>query len=138
MKKKIWTPQEIYNFISEELEKNSSEKLICYIWKKETKETRTLYQNNFFWGLFSAIADYMWENKEFVRTIFLWTLFWTRKIRFNKEVIYTPIKPTTKDLDKKDAIYLIESLIKYIEDKNIPCKYSSRNMQSLLESLKLW
>jgi len=110
---------------------------ICYIAEKETKEMRSLWQNNFFWGLFTEIWKYMWEDKETVRTIFMWIAFWLREYKLNNwKSINIPKKAHTADLEKTEAIYLIDLLWKFIEDKNIPCKYTPKEIQSLYDSLK--
>ena len=130
-----WTPQEVYQQLSEWIEKHNQEKnIVAYISKKETKEMLRHSQRKMFRWLFSEISKHLWEDPEDIKQNFLKWLFWTRKVKLWKLEFENAIKPTTSELTKEEAIFFINSIIKFIEKYWVPCKYTSLDFKNLIET----
>lgn len=131
----IWKKQEIFEQVSEFLDKQKDdENLICIITTKETKEQRTLTQNSMFHWLFGEISKHLWEPLEFVKYYFLAWCFWIEKKKYSKLEIDIPKIASTTLLNKEEAIFFIDVIIKFIDKHKVPCKYSSKEIQSLYDS----
>jgi hypothetical protein len=104
------------------------------IGKKETKEMRNKNQNNMFHWLFGEIGKHLWYKTEDVKGFFMKWLFWTKEIELFWQIQEIAIINSTTDLKKEQAILLIDSILQFIQKHNIPCKYSSREIDSLYDS----
>jgi len=131
------TAEEVHNKVNEFLENNvNAEEFICIISTKLTKEMRTTLQNNMFYWLFTEIWNHLWVDKEDVKDNFLKWLFGIKTVQlwmFESEE--ANIKHTS-DLDITQAIFFIESIQAFIEKYWVPCKYTSREFESLIKSYK--
>lgn len=125
----IGTTDEIFNYL---YDKKADD--VFEIKKKEKKSLRSLAQNNFFYWLFSEIWNHLWESKEDVKKYFMIWCFWIKEIEMFWVKQQIPIKNTTKELKKEEAIFLINTLWKFVWTHNIPCKYTPREVESLLNS----
>ena len=130
-----WKPQEIFNKVCEYLEKQPEDKeIIVFISNKETKEIRTATQNSMFYWLFTEIWNHLWEKPDDVKMYFLAWCFWTKKIKISKQEMEINNICHTSELEKEQAIFFIDTILRFIEIKNIPCKYIPRELQSLYDS----
>jgi len=135
MPKYTWTSSEILKEITEYFERQAEDKqLICIISDKETKEMIKHTQRKMLRWLCSEISKHMWEQPERVKQIFLIWCFWAKPMSMGKFHTVVPKKPTTSELTKKETIFYIETIWKFICDNKIACKYSPKEIQSLLES----
>ncbi len=133
----IWKIQEIFEWVAKFLEKQKEDKkFICIITEKETKEQRTLTQNSMFHWLFGEISKHLWEPLEFVKYYFLAWCFGVEKKKYSKLEIDIPKIASTALLEKDEAIFFIDVILKFIQKHNIPCKYTPRELQSLYDSYK--
>lgn len=129
------TPQKVYEALGNKLDTFKEDKeVILYVSTRLTREIRTKYQNDFIYWLCEEIGKHLWEKKEDVKRYFLIGCFWSRKVKLSKIEVEMPLKPETSKLTKEEAIFYIETLMKFIQLKNIPCKYSPAELRSLLES----
>ena len=130
-----WTPNILYEQIWEYLDKQKQDQeLVCFISKTETKEMILHTQRKMLRWLCSEIAKYMWEDAERVKQIFLIWCFGSKEMQMGKFKTEVAIKPTTSELTKQETIFYINALWKFICDRNIPCKYTPREVQSLIDS----
>lgn len=106
----------------------------CLISTKYTKEMRTLVQNRMFKWLFSEIWKHLWYRKEDIQKFFMKWLFWVKEIELFWVKQEVENISSTKDLEKEQAIYLIDSLLEFIQKHKINCKYTPREVQSLYDS----
>lgn len=130
-----WSPDEIYNLISDFIEKKRDKKtLYVYISEKETKIMRTKAQNNTFYMLFDWIWKHLWEDTTRVKMYFMWWCFWVKKTKLSNTYMELPIKIETHLLEKHEWIFLIDTLLAFIKIKNIPIKITSREITDLYNS----
>lgn len=135
MPKFEWTPTEVYEQLWERIENNLTKKrLVAYISTSETKEMIKHSQRKMLRWLCSEIWKHMWEESERVKQIFLIWCFGAKEMQMWKFKTDVAIKPTTSELTKTETIFYINAQWKFICDNNIPCKYTPRDIQSLLES----
>ena len=73
-----------------------------------TQEQRTKAQNNAFYRLFSEIGKKLWHNTEETKQALLKWVFGTKKIKMWWMEFEIAIKWSTKELNKQEAILLIE------------------------------
>lgn len=130
-----WPVLEVYGKICNYLDKyTKSENIIVYISEKETKEIRTLGQNNTFWKIFTEIWNHLWYSKEEIHDIMLWWVFGTYTVELwfiKKEMLN---KPKTSKLNKEEWIKFIDEMIWFCKKHNIPIEITPREIQSLYES----
>lgn len=135
MPKYEWPPIEVYNKTWERIEKHhNKEKIVVYISTKETKEMLLHTQRKMFRWLFTEIWNHLWEDAEQIKQNFLKWLFWTKTVKTGKLTFENAIKPTTSELEKEEAIFFIDSIMKFIEKYWVPCKYTPKAVQSLYNS----
>lgn len=132
-----WDLKTILKKVNEMYEKETDYKeYICLISKKETKEMRSISQNNMFHWLFTEISNHIWIDSDEIKQNFLKWLFWVKKSQlwiFTSEVA---IEPHTSKLNKIQAIKLIKWIKDFIKKYWIPCKYTSREFRNLLLTYK--
>jgi len=137
MKKLKWNKLELYEYIMNYLENiEEDQELICYIWKKETKEARSVFQNNFFYGLFWEISKHLWYDVQEVK-MYLLSIFWNKKVKLWSKEIEIPNISNTSDLTKEQAIFFIDVILKFIQKYKIPCKYTDLDFKNLIETYNL-
>lgn len=124
------TPQQVFEAMSEWLESKGEKEVVAYFSTKETREIRTLYQNNFWYGIFSEIQKQTDFSAETIKQYLLARVFGKKEV-FGELV---NIKTKTSELTKKEAQEFLESLLVFIEEHSLSCKYTSRDYQSLLNT----
>ena len=135
MQKISWNPEDVYKQISNYIDNNYGEKkLIAYIWVKETKEVRTLAQNNTWYKLFWGISKHLGVPVDEVKIYFMIWCFGSKKITLSKNTMDIPIIYQTHLLTKEQGIFLIDILISFVKIKNIPITITPREIQSLYDS----
>jgi len=129
------TPKQVYNDVMTYLDKQAEEQeIVVLISKKETKEMLLHTQRKMFRWLFREISKHLWEDPEQVKQNFLKWCFGVKEVKTWLLSFENAIKPTTSELTKKDAVFFIETIIKFIEKYWVPCKYTSADFNSLCES----
>jgi len=129
-------PLEVANQILDKLDTYKEEQeIIVYISKTETKEMILHTQRKMLRWLCSEISKFMWEKPERVKQIFLIWCFGSEDLKMWKFTTQVANKPTTSELTKKETIFYIDVIWKFICDNNIACKYTPREIQSLIDSL---
>lgn len=98
--------------------------------KYDTKEGRTLYQNNFFYWLFSDIEKQSPFSLETIKQYILWRVFWKKEVYW--ELVNN--RTHTSKLTKKEAIELINWIIAFCEEHTLKMSYYSSDLKSLEES----
>lgn len=98
--------------------------------KIESKEGRTTYQNNFFYGLFSCIEKQSPFSAETIKQYILSRVFWKKEVYW--ELVNN--KTQTSKLTKKEAMDLITWIIDFCTEHTIEMKYYSRELQSLQDT----
>ena len=135
MKKYKWLPQDIYNTICEYLESlKQNEEIIVWINKKETRETRSLAQNNTFWKLFTEIWNKLWYKKEEIHDFMLWWVFWTYEVKIWPITKQMLNKPKTSELNKEEWIHFIDAILEFCKSNDIGVEITSKEIQSLYDS----
>ena len=130
-----WTPEEVYNILTEKLESlNPDKEIYVYFGEKLTTEIRTKAQNNMFQWVFTQIWNHLWEKKDDVKMYFLAWMFWTKTLKLSQKEYEFPIISHTSDLTKEQAMDLISILFKFIAKHKVPCKYTPRDLQSLYDN----
>ena len=99
--------------------------------KKKTKAWRTLQQNKTYWKIFKGIWDKLWYSKEVVRTNILTALFWTYEVQMFWSTHLIPNKSSTTELDKQEAIQLIDGALEYAKKIDAWIEITSREVQDL-------
>ena len=99
--------------------------------KKESKAWRSLAQNRTYWKIFKAIWDKLWYKKETVRTNILTALFWTYECRMFWEIHLVPNKTSTTELDKEEAIQVIDWALWYAQKIWAWIEITPREIQDL-------
>ena len=130
-----WNKFTILWDLSRKLKKEKlTKQFVCLISTKYTREMRTTIQNRMFKWLFSEIWKHLWYRMENIQGFFMKSLFWVKEIElfWNKQEVQ--LINSTKDLEKEQAIYLIDSILQFIEKHKISCKYKPRDVQSLYDS----
>ena len=131
-----WNKEEIFEQVCKFLEKQKEDtQIFCYIWKKLTKEMRSTAQRNTYFMLFSQIWKHLWLHNEEVKAFFLIWCFWTKNLSLWDKNIEIPIVSSTTELDKVQAIFLIDCILEFSKEKNIPIQFVPRELRSLMESL---
>lgn len=105
-------------------------------YKAKSKSARTLKQNNMFKWLFSEIGKHQWRQLYEVQMFFMKFLFWIKEMKMFWASQEIPIINSTTKLTKMQAIDLIDNLLHFIQEHDIPCKYSSLELKSLYDSYK--
>ena len=131
----IGKPLEIFNQITEYLEKQKEDKeLVVYIANSETKEIRTLQQNKTFYKLFTDIWNHLWEKKDDVKEMLLAWVFWTRLVKIWKIEKEVNIEKHTSELTKEQWIKFIDTILAFCEREKLPITITSREIESLYNS----
>ena len=120
-----WNKEKIIEYVSKWKEEQI---FICE--KKETKAWRTLWQNNFFYWLFSDIEKQTPFSSEIIKQYILSSVFWKKEVYW--ELVNN--KTETSKLTTKEAADLINWIIIFCEENTIRIKYTSREAQSLYNS----
>lgn len=135
MPKFKWKPSEVFEKVWDYLNKQKEEQeIIVLISNKETKEIRTLAQNNTFWKLFTDIGNHLWEDKHDVHDMLLGWVFGTHTVklgRIEREVLNE--KHTSK-LTKEQGIKFIDTILAFCRKYNLPITITSREIKDLYES----
>ena len=124
-----WTKQIIQQYIDKG---KDNQVYICV--KEESKEWIKHTQRKMLRWLCSEISKHNWESPERVKQIFLIWCFGLDDLTMWKFTTQVAKKPTTSELTKKDTIFYIDVMWKFICDHNIACKYTPREVQSLIDS----
>lgn len=130
-----WTPQELYNNITEHLESLNPEKTyICYIEEKESKESKTRQQEKTYYKILTAISKHLWYDMQEVKIYLLSGCFWTHKLKLSKTEIEVPNISQTSMLTKEQWIFFIDTILTFAKLKNVPIEITSAEMQNLFDS----
>ena len=123
-----WKPQDIFNDVSDYLEKQPDNKEITvFIANKETKEMKTRFQEQFYYWMFSEIEKQTPFSAWTIKQYLLWRVFGKKEMFW--ELVNN--KTETSSFTRKEAVEFIESVQMFIEENSLHCKYISRDMQSL-------
>ena len=123
-----WTKQEVRNQTLDYLDTLKEWKeVIILISTRETKEMRTLWQNNFFYWLLTWIAKETQFSSDEIKQYILWEVFW------QKEVLGRILNNKTKSskLSTKEAWSFIRWIQEFCYSNDIKMKYVSREDQTL-------
>ena len=123
-----WTKQEVRNQTLDYLDTLKEWKeVIILISTRETKEMRTLWQNNFFYWLLTWIAKETQFSSDEIKQYILWEVFW------QKEVLGRILNNKTKSskLSTKEAWSFIRWIQEFCYSNEIKMKYVSREDQAL-------
>lgn len=104
------------------------------IQKIESKQWRTLTQNCTYYMIFWAIWNKLWYDKEVVKRNILTALFWTYECTMFWDIHLVPNKLRTRDLDKKEAIRLIDSSLEYAKKIWAWIEITGAEIRSLYDS----
>ena len=98
--------------------------------KEESKEGRTLQQNDFYYWIFSEIEKQTPFSQETIKQYLLWRAFW------EKEVYWKIVnnKTKTSKFTKKEAQEFITAILDFCTEHTLHIKYSSREEQSLFNT----
>ncbi len=96
-----------------------------------SKEKRSIAQNSTFYRCFDLISKKMWVSKETIKQNILKALFWVEISKFGGVIYENAIKPHTSELNKEEAILLIESSIEFAKKLWMGEIVTSREVQSL-------
>lgn len=130
-----WKKIEIYEAFCEYLEKIDDEKeIFIYVWNKQTKEIRSLSQNNTFWKLFTDIWNHLWYTKEETHDILLMWVFWTKTLKLWKIEKEVALKPKTSELTKEEWKNFIDTILAFCKREDLPITITSKELRSLYES----
>lgn len=121
---------DIYSEIFEYFEKNRDKNLIVFISTKETKEMKSRFQEQFYYWMFNEIEKQTDFSADTIKQYLLWRVFW------KKEVFWELVnnKTKTSKLTIKEAKEFIESILIFIEEHSLNCKYTSKELESLFNS----
>ena len=123
-----WKPQDIFNDVSDYLEKQPDNKEITvFIANKETKEMKTRFQEQFYYWMLSEIEKQTPFSAWTIKQYLLWRVFGKKEMFW--ELVNN--KTETSSFTRKEAVEFIESVQMFIEENSLHCKYISRDMQSL-------
>ena len=122
-------------YTKEEIEKDlvfrDKEDKFYYEEWKDTKEQRTKAQNNTFYRCFDIISKKMGVSPEEVKMNCLKALFWITTSKFWGVTYENAIKPRTSELNKEEAILLIDSLIEFWKKLGCWVIVTPRELQEL-------
>lgn len=130
-----WKPTEVYNKLSEKFESlNPNKTIVVYIASKFTKEMKSRYQEQFYYWILNEIAKQTDYSMETIKQYLLGRVFW------KKEVFWELVnnKNRTSEFDIKEAREFIESLLIFIKEHSLSCKYQSRDIENLLLTYDKW
>ena len=127
-----WKASNIFFEISEYLEARyfDNKEYIVIISEKETKEMKSRYQEQFYYWMFNEIEKQTDFSADTIKQYLLWRVFWKENIFW--ELVNRKTK--TSELSKKEAKEFIESIMIFIEEHSLTCKYQSRELQSLFDT----
>ena len=126
----VWNADKVYNEVCEYLEKQGEKEIIVFISNKETKEMKSRYQEQFYYWMFNEIEKQTDFSSDTIKQYLLWRVFW------KKEVFWELVnnKTKTSKLTLKEAREFIESILIFIKEHTLNCKYTSRELESLYNS----
>lgn len=130
-KQMIWTKETLLPILE-----SAEEELLWILEKKETKAGRTLAQNRTYWKIFKGIGDKLGYPKEVVKRNILIALFWTYECQMFWEVHLIPNKSSTTELDKTEAIQVIDWALEYAKKIDAGITITPKEITSLYESYK--
>jgi hypothetical protein len=125
-----WKANEVFEEVCEYLENAWDKEVIVVISNKITKEIKSRYQECFYYWMFWEIEKQTPYSADTIKHYLLWRVFWKKEIFW--EIVN--IKTKTSDFSRKEAIEFIESIIMFIEENTLTCKYTSRELESLYNS----
>ena len=96
-----------------------------------TKKQKSRAQERTYYRCFWLISKKMWVHIEVVKSNCLKALFWITKNKFAWVVYENAIKPKTSDLDIDEARRLIDSLIEFWKQLEIPNMVTPRELEHL-------
>ena len=100
----------------------------------DTKQKRTLAQNNWFYMLLSAISKHLGQPLQEVKIYFLSGCFWTHKLKLSNTEFDIPNISHTSELNKEQATFYIDVILQFCKAKDIPVTITPRQVQSLYDS----
>ena len=131
-----WNKQQIFEQICKFLDKQKEDiTLFCYLSKKITKQMRTTAQRNTYYMLFSQIGNHLWLHNEAVKSFFLIWCFWVKKLKMLDKEIEIPVISSTTELDKIQAIFLIDSILEFCKYRDIPIQFTPRELKDLFDKI---
>lgn len=125
-----WKAIDVFNEVCEYLEKQWEKDIIVFISNKMTKEMKSRFQEQFYYWMFWEIEKQTPFSAETIKQYLLWRVFW------KKEVFWELInnKTKTSEFSKKEAREFIESILVFMKEHSLNCKYTSRELESLYNS----
>lgn len=125
-----WKADKVYNEVCEYLEKQWDKDIIVFISNKMTKEMKSRFQEQFYYWMFWEIEKQTPFSAETIKQYLLWRVFW------KKEVFWELVnnKTKTSEFSKKEAQEFIESILVFMKEHSLSCKYTSRELESLYNS----
>jgi len=100
----------------------------------DTKERRTLAQNNWFYMLLDWISKHLGQPLQEVKIYFLSGCFGTHKLKLSNTEFDIPNISHTSELKKEQATFFIDVILQFCKAKNIPVTITPRQVQSLYDS----
>lgn len=125
-----WKAIDVYNQVCEYLEKQWDKNIVVFISNKETKEMKSRYQETFYYWMFWEIEKETPFSTETIKHYLLWRVFWKKEVFWE----LVNIKTETSKLTKKEAKEFIESILVFIKENTLNCKYKNRELESLFDS----
>ena len=126
-----WNKKEIIEFLEKQKENISWD-----LYKTFTKEGISKAQKNTFELLFWIISKYQWYYRDEIKIFFLIWCFWQKPFKMWDKEIMIPTVWSTMNLSKEQWIFLIETILEYINIQNIPFTLTTRELQSLYDNFK--
>lgn len=131
MPKYKWQVMQVYDQVSEYLERQKeTQEIIVLISNKETKEMRTLQQNNMYYWIFWEIEKQSPYSSETIKQYLLGRAFGKREVFWELENNQTQ----TSKLTKSEAREFIDAIIWFCEEHTLHIKYTSRDFESLINT----
>lgn len=125
-----WKAIEVFNEVCEYLEKQWDKDVIVFISNKMTKEMKSRYQETFYYWMFWEIEKQTPYSAETIKQYLLSRTFWKKEVFW--QLVNNKIK--TSELTKKEAQEFIESILVFIQENTLNCKYTSRELENLYNS----
>ena len=126
-----WNKKEIIEFLEKQKENISWD-----LYKTSTQEGISKAQKNTFELLFWIISKYQWYYRDEIKIFFLIWCFWQKPFKMWDKEIMIPTVWSTMNLSKEQWIFLIETILEYINIQNIPFTLTTRELQSLYDNFK--
>lgn len=117
-----------------QIEKLNEAEYVCYIWKKDSKETHTRQQQKTWYKIIGGISKHLWYTLQEVKLYLLAWCFGTRPLKLGRTEIQIPNKSKTSELDKKEWIFFIDTILEFCKAKNIPITITSREVTELYKT----